>query len=77
VFQHPIGTPHRFLADTTRLRFELSRANLRLQAEIAERQATEAALRQAQKLEVIGQLTGGIVATICTRPLKWWGRDQF
>ena len=42
---------NRFLADTTRLRFELSRANLRLQAEIAERQATEAALRQAQKLE--------------------------
>jgi signal transduction histidine kinase len=51
---------NRFLADTTRLRFELSRANLRLQAEIAERQATAAALRQAQKLEVIGQLTGGI-----------------
>ena len=51
---------NRFLADTTRLRIELSRANLRLQAEIAERQATEAALRQAQKLEVIGQLTGGI-----------------
>jgi hypothetical protein len=51
---------NRFLADTTRLRFELSRANLRLQAEIAERQATEAALRHAQKLEVIGQLTGGV-----------------
>jgi signal transduction histidine kinase len=51
---------NRFLADTMRLRFELSRASFRLQAEIAERQAAEAALRQAQKLEVIGQLTGGI-----------------
>ncbi len=51
---------NRIFTDTMRLRFELNEANLRLQAEMAERRATEAVLRQAQKLEVIGQLTGGI-----------------
>ena len=51
---------NRFFSETMRLRFELGAANLRLQAEIAEREATAAALRQAQKLEAVGQLTGGI-----------------
>jgi PAS domain S-box-containing protein len=38
----------------------LAAANDRLTAEIAERQRTEAALLQAQKLEAVGQLTSGV-----------------
>jgi signal transduction histidine kinase len=51
---------NRIFSETIRLRCELNEANVRLQSEVAERQTTEAALRQAQKLEVVGQLTGGI-----------------
>ncbi|MBB5694895.1 response regulator [Muricoccus pecuniae] len=39
---------------------ELVHSNSRLQAEIAERQNTEAALLQAQKVQAVGQLAGGI-----------------
>jgi signal transduction histidine kinase/CheY-like chemotaxis protein len=39
---------------------ELSRANAKLRAEIAERAKAEAALAQAQKMQALGQLTGGI-----------------
>ena len=50
----------RFFAKTIQLRFDLEAANLRLRAEMAEREVTEVALRQAQKVEAIGRLTGGI-----------------
>ena len=38
----------------------LHEVNRRLRAEIAERESTEAQLRQAQKMEAVGQLTGGL-----------------
>ena len=38
----------------------LSEINNRLQVEVAEREKTEAALHQAQKLQAVGQLAGGI-----------------
>jgi signal transduction histidine kinase len=39
---------------------DLASANAQLQAEIAQRKKTEAALVQAQKMEAVGQLTGGL-----------------
>ena len=47
----------RRVAERTR---SLAAANERLAAEIVERQRTEEALRQSQKLEAIGQLTSGV-----------------
>jgi signal transduction histidine kinase/CheY-like chemotaxis protein len=39
---------------------QLEQANEQLRREIAERRQVEAALQQAQKMEVIGQMTGGV-----------------
>jgi len=39
---------------------QLEQANAQLRQEIAERRQAEAALAQAQKMEVIGQMTGGV-----------------
>ena len=45
------------VADRTR---ELTEANAKLQAEAAERERIEDVLRQAQNMEAVGQLTGGL-----------------
>jgi signal transduction histidine kinase len=58
---------HRGFGDRVRLHLalnrrdrELSEANERLRAEIVDRQQAEASLQQAQKMEAIGHLTGGM-----------------
>ncbi|MTW18826.1 response regulator [Rhodoplanes serenus] len=51
------GSLERRVAERTR---DLAAANERLRHEIAQRERAEAALAQSQKMEIIGQLTGGV-----------------
>ncbi len=57
-----LGTGHTRRVETIvdQRTHDLETVNRRLQLEIKERQQTEAALRQAQRVEAIGQLTGGL-----------------
>ena len=55
--QFDVSAEHDLLAMRTR---ELAEAKDKLQAETAEREQAEAALRQSHKMEAVGQLTGGI-----------------
>ncbi len=55
--QHELSLAHRRLAERAE---ELAKANAQLIDEMAERKKAQAALAQAQKMEAIGQLTGGL-----------------
>ncbi len=50
----------RLVVEYARAKEEAERANIDLRQQIAERERAEAALNQAQRIEAVGQLTGGV-----------------